>query len=445
MTTQSGYYAFISYSRKDKVAAAWLQRQLEKFRYPAKLVPDGNRPSHPVYIRKIFLDKNELESTNESFKKEIERSLSESRYLIALCSKNFASSRWCNEEIEFFLRTHGNDISKVIPVFLEGENIDDVFCPKLAEFSDELKSRNLPDMRRSDDETQKESWENGFVQTVSYMLKVSRTKISNRFQQEKHRVLRIVIFWTLMALACFVFLTIWAMHAEQKARASEARALASEAQAKISERKAIASEAQARESEQKARASEKRALASEARALKSESEAKASEKRALASEERALKSEKTARAAEKNARISEALAKDNERQTAQTFDFLRDVLISSDPSRKGNKDTTIIQAMNSALGDIEKIKHPKVRATIYRTIGSIFNSYGEYEKSKELMQKAIDSLSEADGKDKISVDLADAMNNMGLISYNQGDFEKAIDFYYKALESIVARGGFELF
>ena len=43
------YYAFISYSRKDSKVAAWLQKRLEWFRFPVKLVPEDRRPSHPRY------------------------------------------------------------------------------------------------------------------------------------------------------------------------------------------------------------------------------------------------------------------------------------------------------------------------------------------------------------------------------------------------------------
>ncbi len=38
------YFAFISYSRKDSRVARWLQRRLEWFRFPVKLVSEKERP-----------------------------------------------------------------------------------------------------------------------------------------------------------------------------------------------------------------------------------------------------------------------------------------------------------------------------------------------------------------------------------------------------------------
>ena len=38
--TQFRYFAFISYSHKDAVWAKWLQKQLENYRLPARLIRD---------------------------------------------------------------------------------------------------------------------------------------------------------------------------------------------------------------------------------------------------------------------------------------------------------------------------------------------------------------------------------------------------------------------
>ena len=43
MPTQFKYFAFISYSRKDSRAAAFLHKKLEKFRIPIKRVPEEMR------------------------------------------------------------------------------------------------------------------------------------------------------------------------------------------------------------------------------------------------------------------------------------------------------------------------------------------------------------------------------------------------------------------
>ena len=88
--TSYKYFAFISYSRKDSKAAAWLQKRLEWFRFPVKLVPEDRRPPNPMYVRPVYRDKTSLEVTNDHYWVNIRRALEESRYLIVLCSPHSA-------------------------------------------------------------------------------------------------------------------------------------------------------------------------------------------------------------------------------------------------------------------------------------------------------------------------------------------------------------------
>src|SRR6187431_2203871 len=111
MTTSYKYFAFISYSRKDSKVAAWLQKRLEWFRFPVKLVPEDRRPPNPRYIRPIYRDKTNLEVTSEHYWNNIRRALEESRYLVVLCSPHSAASEPVNMEVTHFLDTHGGDAS----------------------------------------------------------------------------------------------------------------------------------------------------------------------------------------------------------------------------------------------------------------------------------------------------------------------------------------------
>lgn len=86
------YYAFISYSRKDGRVARWLQRRLEWFRFPVKLVPEEQRPGHPKYVRPVYLDKTSLEVTREHYWESIHQAINASRFLIVLCSPAAAAS-----------------------------------------------------------------------------------------------------------------------------------------------------------------------------------------------------------------------------------------------------------------------------------------------------------------------------------------------------------------
>jgi eukaryotic-like serine/threonine-protein kinase len=99
------YYAFLSYSHKDKELADWLHRELEKFRVPhalsGKLTANGVVPRRLV---PIFRDEHDLSAGGE-LAEEIKGALAASQFLIVLCSPTAAKSRWTNTEIESFKRT----------------------------------------------------------------------------------------------------------------------------------------------------------------------------------------------------------------------------------------------------------------------------------------------------------------------------------------------------
>ena len=99
------YYAFLSYSHRDKELADWLHRELEKFRVPhalaGKLTANGVVPRR---LTPIFRDQHDL-SAGDDLAVEIEAALAASQFLVVLCSPTAAKSRWTNLEIESFKRT----------------------------------------------------------------------------------------------------------------------------------------------------------------------------------------------------------------------------------------------------------------------------------------------------------------------------------------------------
>ncbi len=316
------YFAFISYSRKDKLVAEWLQRKIEHFRYPTALVAQEDRPDHPKYVRKIFLDKNELEISDANFRTDIEHSLKNSRYLILLCSPNSAASPWVKAEIEYFLATHENKKYLVLPVILEGKGISEIFSGEFEEYRNDFQSRNLPDFRKVEKETQTQTWELGLVKILAYILRVGHTQIHDRFKAEKTRALKITIFWFLIAMLAISGVGYLAYKAEVKARVSGEFAALFEDKAKEAELTAVqkAKEASAaleaeklaKEEAEKARLSElkaqeeaeiaKQKAQAEAAEAKHKAEAQALEARRKAEEE-TLKAEKKAAEEAEKARL----------------------------------------------------------------------------------------------------------------------------------------------
>ena len=109
------YYAFISYKREDLKEAEWLRNKLSHYHFPSKLRKENN--SLPKAIRPLFRDS--LELAGGFLAKEIETALSESKYIIVICSPRSAKSPWVNKEVEYFIE-HGRE-EYIIPYIIDGE------------------------------------------------------------------------------------------------------------------------------------------------------------------------------------------------------------------------------------------------------------------------------------------------------------------------------------
>lgn len=103
------YWAFISYSHRDKAWGRWLHKALETYRVPKRLVgmptAAGKIPSR---LSPVFRDRDELPTTSD-LGSAIEEALRQSRCLIVICSPEAAQSRWVNEEVLAFQRLGRGD------------------------------------------------------------------------------------------------------------------------------------------------------------------------------------------------------------------------------------------------------------------------------------------------------------------------------------------------
>ncbi len=105
MDSRPRYRAFISYSHHDRKAAEWVHRALETYRAPRRLTTaDGGAPTRR--LTPIFRDRDEL-SASPDLGEVIRDALDRSDALIVLCSPASASSRWVDQEVAYFLKTHG--------------------------------------------------------------------------------------------------------------------------------------------------------------------------------------------------------------------------------------------------------------------------------------------------------------------------------------------------
>jgi len=120
------YFAFISYSRKDKNVANWLHKRLETYTYPANLVRAENQPKDEKYIRPIFIDTKDLQSEHRPFEVGIQQALQSSKFLILICSRNSAESTYVNQEVRYFLESKGGNYDLVVPVFID--EVSELIC-----------------------------------------------------------------------------------------------------------------------------------------------------------------------------------------------------------------------------------------------------------------------------------------------------------------------------
>lgn len=121
MGNQVKYDAFISYRHceADKFVAETLHERLEAYKLPKKLKKKlaGGRTK----INRVFRDKDELPLTS-NLEDPIMQALSNSDFLIVICSPRLKESVWCRKEIETFISMHGRE--HVLAVLIEGEPED---------------------------------------------------------------------------------------------------------------------------------------------------------------------------------------------------------------------------------------------------------------------------------------------------------------------------------
>ncbi|HEY9144428.1 MAG TPA: toll/interleukin-1 receptor domain-containing protein, partial [Arenimonas sp.] len=137
MNSTRRYAAFISYSHADARWAAWLQKQLESFRVPRRLVgTTGEHGTVPSRLAPVFRDREDLASANDLGGR-VAQALEASDALLVVCSPSAARSRWVNEEIRSFRRLgRGGRIHCLLVPAEPGEGGDPGFPPALVEAID---------------------------------------------------------------------------------------------------------------------------------------------------------------------------------------------------------------------------------------------------------------------------------------------------------------------
>ena len=221
------YYAFLSYSHKDKELADWLHRELEKFRVPGaiagKLTANGVVPRR---LTPIFRDQHDL-SAGDDLAVEIEAALAASQFLVVLCSPTAAESHWTNLEIESFKRTRpeGCVLAAVVAgepfaSDIAGREAEECFPPALRYKYDRRGHRTAKraeplaaDFRDGGDGKRL-----AFLKLVAGMLGVGLDELVQRETTRRHRQLAYVAAASLGGMAVTSTLALTAIQARDAAQ-----------------------------------------------------------------------------------------------------------------------------------------------------------------------------------------------------------------------------------
>ena len=221
------YYAFLSYSHRDKELADWLHRELERFRVPhalaGKLTANGVVPRR---LTPIFRDQHDL-SAGDDLAVEIEAALAASQFLVIFCSPTAAKSRWTNLEIELFKRTRpeGCVLAAVVagePFASEmpGREDEECFPPALRFKYDRRGHRTAKKAEplAADFREGGEGRRLALLKLVAGMLGVGLDELVQRDQTRRQRQLAFVAAASLAGMAVTSTLAVTAIHARDEAR-----------------------------------------------------------------------------------------------------------------------------------------------------------------------------------------------------------------------------------
>lgn len=112
------YFAFISYSHKNKCWAKRLHKKLETYRLPNTIIKQSDR-SLPKRLKPVFKDDTDI-SAGGMLKSNLIEKLRESKFLIVICSPKSAQSHYVNDEIQEFININNENKERIIPFIING-------------------------------------------------------------------------------------------------------------------------------------------------------------------------------------------------------------------------------------------------------------------------------------------------------------------------------------
>jgi tetratricopeptide (TPR) repeat protein len=231
------FWAFISYSHRDTGWANWLHKSIEHYRPPRKLVGVKTaRGEIPKRLSPLFRDREEL-ATATDLGAEIRAALERSGCQIVICSPQAAKSKWVNEEILAFKRLGRED--RIFCLIIGGEpNATDLPGREAEEcFPTALRFKLDADGNLSSERTEpiaadvrpgKDSRQNAKLKIIAGLLAVDFDSLKRREQSRRNQ--RLAVFST-AAMIGMVITSGLAAYARIEQKAAERQQARAEAEA----------------------------------------------------------------------------------------------------------------------------------------------------------------------------------------------------------------------
>lgn len=115
----NNYNAFISYRHQspDQEIAKKLHSLIENYKIPSSL----KKSLGISKMGRVFRDQEEL-PLSSNLGEDIRQALENSEWLICICSPRYLQSKWCLEEVDYFISLGRRD--KILAILIEGEPVD---------------------------------------------------------------------------------------------------------------------------------------------------------------------------------------------------------------------------------------------------------------------------------------------------------------------------------
>lgn len=220
------YKAFISYSHADESWARWLQQKLERYRVPRRLAESRVEGAYfsptPRRLHPVFRDRDELASSTD-LGRAVDEALSQSGFLVVVCSPAAAASRWVNEEIKHFKAEGGREriLCLVVDGDLSARSARCAFPPALLQRAD---GSPAPEPLAADVRKNADGPRGALLKIIAGMLQVG---IDDFRQREMHRRIRrsvALASFSAMVAVVTIGLAIMAVQARDEAQVRRGQA-----------------------------------------------------------------------------------------------------------------------------------------------------------------------------------------------------------------------------